>query len=103
MKKILLLFIIAMVCMANSDCRGGSFEVDEQVYLVVDKGCNVSSHFNPLHNDGWSVETDYFVTFKNVKTGHTFVHEFSNGKEYYGFVKCKKYRCRRFYEDNVYK
>ena len=102
MKKILL-FLLALMLMSNSDCEGGSFETDEQVYLVLDKGNNVSSHFNIFHKDGFAVETDYFVTFKNVSTGHTFVHKFRSGEEYYGFQVGKKYRCRRFYEDNVYK
>lgn len=96
------LVLFALVLMSNSDCQGGSFETNEQVYLVVDKGNSVSSHFNPFHKDGFAVETDYFVTLRNVKTGNTFVYECHSGKEYYGYVKGKKYRHRRFYEDNKY-
>lgn len=102
MRKILFV-LVALVCMANSDCEGGSFEQDKQTYLVVDKGSHTASHFNLLHHDGWAVETDYFVTFRNCKTGHTFVHKFSNGEDYYLYEKGKKYTIKRFYEDNKYK
>lgn len=102
MKK-LVLFFLALVLMSNSDCEGGSFEQDKQTYLVVDKGSGVASHFNLFHKDGFAVETDYFVTFKNVETGHTFVHKFRNGEDYYMYEKGKQYRCTRFYEDNKYK
>lgn len=103
MKKIVFLVMMSLVLMANSDCEGGSFEQDIQTYLVVDKGDHVSSHFNIFHKDGFAVETDYFVTFKNVSTGHTFVHKFNRGEDYYSYEKGKKYRCKRFYEDNKYK
>ena len=102
MKK-LLVMLFALVLMSNSDCEGGSFETDEQVYLVVDKGSGMSSHFNIFHKDNFAVETDYFITFKNVETGHTFVHKMRSGKEYFSYQKGKKYRIRRFHEDNVYK
>ena len=101
MKKILLI-AVAIMCMANSDCEGGSFEQDIQTYLVLDKGKDVSSHFNVFHKDGFSVETDYFVTFKNVKTNHVFVYECRSADEFYRYQKGKKYRCRRFRKDNKY-
>jgi len=38
----LFVMLFALVLMSNSDCEGGSFETDEQVYLVVDKGSGMS-------------------------------------------------------------
>jgi len=103
MKKILLLIAISLACMSNSKCDNGfSFENDECTYLVLDKGSEVGSHFNMFHKDGFEVSTDYFVTFKNTKTGHVFVHKFREGKDYYMFQKGKTYKCRRFHEDNKY-
>ena len=98
MKK-LLLPIIALLCMANSKCADGSFEVEKNTYYVVDKGTNIESHFNPFHRDNFEVGTDYFVTLRNEKTKKTFVHKCYNGEEYYGFEKSKRYRCTKFREE----
>lgn len=100
--KNLFVIMLAMICIANSDCQGGSFENDLQTYLVLDKDKDVSSHFNMFHRDGFTLETDYYITLKNVKTGHVFVYECRSADEFYGYQKGKKYRCRRFYKDNKY-
>ena len=99
MKKIIV-FLFALVLMSNSDCADHTtFESDEQVYLVLDKGSQVGSHWNPFHEDGFEVATDYFITFQNVKTGYVFVHQFRSGTDYYMYQKGKRYRCTRFHED----
>lgn len=97
MKK-LLFIVFAAMCMANISCE----EEELQTYVVLDKNKDVGSHFNPFHNDGFSIETDYFITFKNVKTNHVFVYKCITAEEFYGYQKGKKYRCRRFYEDSEY-
>ena len=95
MKKIVLL-LFAVVLMSNSECKTNQFT---KRTLYVEKGNNVSSHFNPFHGNNFSVETDYFITLQNVKTKNTFVHKCSGGKEYYSYQVGKKYKVSRFHED----
>lgn len=95
MRKIIL-FLFALVLMSNSDCQP---EPQYGTYLVVEKGNNVSSHFNPFHNDGFAVETDYFITLQNTATKKTFVHKCFDGNEYYSYQVGKKYKCRKFREE----
>lgn len=102
MKKILII-LLALVLMSNSDCSDHvTFETDEQVYLVLDKGSQVGSHWNPFHRDNFEVSTDYYITFQNVKTKHTFVYTTHDGKEFYMYQKGKRYRHARFHEDYKY-
>ena len=84
MKKLLFIFAIIL-----ASCEETPRE--REVCEVIDKGYNVSSHFNPFHNDNFSVETDYFITFRNVKTGKIHVYQCRDGKEYYSYQKGKCY------------
>lgn len=92
MKK-LLISLIVLAIVACDVPKG-----ERQVYEVIDKGNNVSSHFNPFHHNNFSIETDYYITFRNVKNGRTFVHKCSNGNEYYNYQKGKKYYCDFIHE-----
>lgn len=99
MKKIFV-FLFTLLVMSNSDCTDhATYETDMQTYQVIEKGNNVSSHFNIFHENGFSVETDYFLTLQNISTGHTFVHKCRNGEEYYQYQVDKRYKCKRFHED----
>lgn len=95
MKK-LLLFLFALVLMSNSDCEN---EPVYETYVVLEKGSNVSSHYNMFHKDHFSVETDFYVTLQNVTTKKTFVHKCSDGREYYQYQVGKKYKIKKYYED----
>lgn len=92
MKKIIL-FLFALVLMSNSECEN---EPVYETYLVVEKGNNVSSHFNPFHKDHFAVETDYYITLQNVTTKNTFVHKCFDGNEYYQYQVGKKYKIESF-------
>lgn len=93
MKK-LLFIMIAVMCMA-SKCE----EEDLQTYIVLEKNKDIGSHYNPFHRDNFSIETDYFVTFKNVKTGRVLIYQCHSASEFYGYQKGKKYRRYRINGD----
>ena len=72
-------------------------ERNREVYEVVEKGSNISSHYNPFHKDNFSIGTDYYITFKNVRTGRRYVYKCRDGKEYDGYEKGKRYYCDFIY------
>ena len=100
MVKKIILWLFAVVVLSSSDCaEHDTWETDEVVYLCLDKGSQIGSHFNPFHKDNFEVSTDYYITLQNVKTKKTFVYTTRDGKEYYQYQVGKRYRRTRLRED----
>ena len=95
-----LLWLFALVLFSSSDCLDHTtYENDEVVYLCLDKGSQVGSHFNPFHKDNFEVGTDYFITLQNVDTKRVFIYETRDGKEFYQYQVGKRYKMRRLSDD----
>ena len=94
---VLIAILLSMLVIAMTNVEVPKKEM--QTYLVVDKNKDIESHFNPFYRSGMSVGTDYYITFKNIKTNNVFVKDVHTASKFYSFQKGKKYRCERFFED----
>ena len=93
---VFLTWIFALIVLSSSECVE---QPEEVVYVCVEKGSQVGSHFNPFHEDSFEVGTDYFITFQNAKTKNVVVYETRSGQEFYQYQVGKRYRMRRLYND----
>ena len=94
--KMILLAILTFTLFTSEECEAP--KVEYGTYKVMDKGKDISSHFNPFHQDNFAVETDYFVTLQNKDTHKTFVHRCKDANEYYSFQLGKSYKCNKSIE-----